>query len=177
MTAVLTVGHSTHPPEALLALLRGARVELVADVRRYPGSRRLPHVGADALRELLAGAGIGREHLEALGGRRRPVPGSVNDGWEHEAFRGYADWMATAAFTAGLARLEALAAERRTAVMCAEAPWWRCHRRLVADALLARGHAVEHLGPDGRLTPHALTPFAVVGPGAALTYPRQPPLG
>ena len=177
MTRILTVGHSTHPPAALLALLTGAGVELVADVRRYPGSRRLPHVGADALRELLAGAGIGREHLETLGGRRRPVPGSINDGWEHEAFRGYADWMASEDFAAGLARLEALAAERRTAVMCAEAPWWRCHRRLVADALVARGHAVEHLLPDGRLSPHELTPFAVVGPGGALTYPRQPALG
>ena len=177
MTTVLTVGHSTHPPEALLALLSGAGVELVADVRRYPGSRRLPHVRADALRELLAGGGVRWEHLEALGGRRRPVPASVNDGWEHESFRGYADWMAGPEFATGLARLEALAAERRTAVLCSEALWWRCHRRLVADALVARGHAVEHLGPDGRLTPHALTPFAVVGPGGALTYPRQPALG
>ncbi len=177
MTTVLTVGHSTHPPDALLALLRGAGVELVADVRRHPGSRRLPHVGAETLAGLLAGAGIGREHLEALGGRRRPVPGSVNDGWEHEAFRGYADWMASEAFRAGLARLEALAAGRRTAVMCAEGPWWRCHRRLVADALVARGHRVEHVAPDGRVTEHALTPFAVAGPGGALTYPRQPALG
>ena len=170
MTPVLTVGHSTHPPEALVALLRGAGVELVADVRRHPGSRRLPHVRADALRELLAQGGVGCEHLEALGGRRRPVPGSVNDGWEHEAFRGYADWMASADFAAGLARLEALAAERRTAVMCAEAPWWRCHRRLVCDALLVRGWAVRHILPDGSLADHELTAFAVAD-GERITYP------
>ena len=176
MTTLLTVGHSNHPPEALLALLDGAGVERVADVRRYPGSRRLPHVRADALTALLVGAGIDRVHLEALGGRRRPVSGSVNDGWEHESFRGYADWMAGAEFAAALARLEALAAGARTAVLCAEALWWRCHRRLVADALVARGHAVEHLAPDGRLTPHALTPFAVVSPAGGLTYPRQAPL-
>jgi uncharacterized protein (DUF488 family) len=167
----VTVGHSTHPADRLLDLLAGAAVELVADVRRFPGSRRLPHVAAEPLAAALAGRGIGYLHLPELGGRRRPVPESPNGGWRVEAFRGYADHMASAEFAAGLARLEAEACARRTAVMCAEAQWWRCHRRLVADALVARGWAVEHLGGDGRLTSHELTEFAVAGPGGELRYP------
>jgi uncharacterized protein (DUF488 family) len=98
------------------------------------------------------------------------VPGSPNGGWENAAFRAYADHMATPAFAAGVAELEALAAARPTAVMCAEAPWWRCHRRLLSDALVVRGHSVRHIGPDGGLTDHALTDFAVVQDGA-ITYP------
>ena len=135
-------------------------------MRRFPRSRRHPHVNT----EVLAAALPGYRHFEDLGGRRRPVPGTPNDGWEVEAFRGYADWMTTPAFAAALARLEDHAREQPTAVMCAEAPWWRCHRRLVSDALVVRGWAVCHIGPDGRLTEHALTPFARAE-GDRLTYP------
>lgn len=168
---VLTVGHSTHALPAFLALLDGAGVELLADVRRFPGSRRLPQFGREALEGALAGTGVGYAHLEALGGRRRPRADSVNGGWENASFRGYADHLGSEELARGLERLEELAARRRVAVMCAEAPWWRCHRWLLSDVLLVRGWDVVHVGPGGRRAPHALSPWAVVGPGAALTYP------
>jgi uncharacterized protein (DUF488 family) len=165
-----TIGHSTHPLDAFCALLERHGVRRVADVRRFPGSRRHPQFARDTLAEGLAARGIGYTHLEALGGRRSVAPGSGNGGWDNTAFRGYADHMATAAFAAGLAELEALANAEPTAVVCAEALWWRCHRRLVADALVARGWAVDHIGPDGRIAAHELTPFAVVADGR-VTYP------
>ena len=167
---VFTVGHSTHTLDEFLTLLRGAGVEGVADVRRYPGSRRSPWFEREALDEALRAERIAYDHLEGLGGRRSVVPGSPNGGWEVAAFQGYADHMATPEFAAGLAELEALATRRPTTVMCAEAPWWRCHRRLVADALVVGGHPVRHIGPDGGLTDHALAEFAVVE-GGTITYP------
>jgi uncharacterized protein (DUF488 family) len=166
-----TIGHSTHAIDAFVALLRGAGVHAVADVRRFPGSRRNPQFGRDALAAELRAAGIEYAHLETLGGRRRPQPRSPNGGWEQAAFQGYADHMAGGEFAAGMVALETLAASPPTAVMCAEALWWQCHRRLVADALVVRGWAVEHVGPDGSRTEHALTPFAVAGDAARLTYP------
>jgi uncharacterized protein (DUF488 family) len=170
---ILTVGHSTHAPDDFLGLLEGAGVELVADVRMHPGSRRMPHFGADALAEALAGREIGYLHLRELGGRRRPQANSPNGAWESDAFRGYADHMASAEFAAGLERLEAAARARRTAVMCAEAPWWRCHRRLLADVLAVRGWDVRHLMPDGVTRPHELPPFAVEDRGRVLYPPAQ----
>jgi uncharacterized protein (DUF488 family) len=164
---IWTIGHSTHPLDELLALLRAHRIELLADVRSYPGSRRMPWFSRESL---AAELGEGYVHLRELGGRRRAQRDSPNGGWESEGFRGYADHMASAEFTEALARLEGLAHQRRTAVMCAEAPWWRCHRRLLADALLVRGWRVLHIGPDGRLVPHELTPFAAVEEGR-ITYP------
>ena len=169
---VATVGHSTHEAERFVELLRGAGVEAIADVRRYPGSRRQPWFGSEAMRDWLAAAGIGYHHFPELGGRRRPVPDSPNGGWEVRQFQGYADHMGSAEFQAGLDRLLALAADTAVAAMCAEGPWWRCHRRLLADALLVRGHRVTHVGPDGRLHPHELTPFAVVD-GERVTYPPE----
>jgi uncharacterized protein (DUF488 family) len=166
-----TIGHSTHAIDAFVGLLQEAGVRAVADVRRFPGSRRHPHFGRDALAAELRAAGIGYAHLEALGGRRSVRPGSPNGGWDHAAFQGYADHMASAEFAAGLEAFEALAAAQPAAVMCAEALWWQCHRRLVADALVARGRVVEHIGPDGARTAHELTPFALAGDGGALTYP------
>jgi uncharacterized protein (DUF488 family) len=165
-----TVGHSTHPLEEFVALLRAAGVEAIADVRRWPRSRRHPQFDDDALAVELPLRSLGYEHLPGLGGRRRPLPESPNDGWENEAFRGYADHMASDEFARALARLEELCAARPTAAMCAEAPWWRCHRRLVADALVARGWEVRHVMPDGRLAPHELPPFAVVRDGR-VSYP------
>jgi len=165
-----TIGHSTHTLDAFTALLEGHGVRRVADVRRFPGSRRHPQFNREALAAGLAARGIGYAHVEALGGRRSVVPGSSNGGWENAAFRGYADHMASATFAAGLAELEALAAAEPTAVTCAEALWWQCHRRLVADALVVRGWAVDHIGPDGELAAHALTPFAAVQDGR-VAYP------
>lgn len=168
---VFTVGHSTHTLDAFLALLRGAGVEGVADVRRYPGSRRSPWFGREALAEALRAEGIAYDHLEALGGRRSVLPGSPNGGWDVAAFQGYADHMATPEFAAGRAELEALAARRPTTVLCAEAPWWRCHRRLIADRLTALGWSVCHIGSDGTLVSHALPDFAVVAADGTVSYP------
>lgn len=168
---ILTVGHSNHEERGFLELLEGAGVELIADVRANPRSR-YPQFNRSALAASLQTAGIHYVHLgHELGGRRMPAPGSVNEAWEKiEAFRGYADHMATPEFEAGIERLEQLARERRAAVMCAEADWTRCHRRLLADALTVRGWRVCHLGPDGLLTPHELTDFAVIDEGR-VTYP------
>jgi uncharacterized protein (DUF488 family) len=141
----------------------------VADVRRFPGSRRLPQFNLEALAATLPAAGLAYRHLPALGGRRSRHPGSPNGGWENPSFQGYADHMATDEFARGLAELEGLARAAPTAMMCAEAPWWRCHRRLVADALLVRGWEVVHLGLRDPV-PHVLTPFAVLD-GEALSYP------
>ena len=147
---------------------------MLADVRRFPASRRLPHFNSGPLGAALGARGIEYMHLPELGGRRPPGRDSRNDGWRVAGFRGYADHMAGPEFAAGLAHLLALAAERRTAVMCAEAQWWRCHRRLLADALLSSGRAVEHIGADGRLTPHELTPFARVDVAGRIAYPAEP---
>ena len=153
-----------------MELLRAHEVELLVDVRAYPRSRRVPQFNSEALSESLPSFGIDYLHMRELGGRRRPRPDSVNDAWENEQFRGYADHMETTEFGEALSRLESLARERPTAVMCAEATWFRCHRRLISDALLVRGWRVLHIGSDGRLTEHELTPFAVVSDGR-LSYP------
>ena len=171
---VFSVGHSTHSLEELVALLRRHGVELLADVRTAPRSRRTPQFNAEGLATALPAAGIAYEHLPELGGWRRPAPNSPNDGWRNDSFRGYADHMAGEEFARGLERLEGLAGARRAAMMCAESPWWRCHRRLVSDALTARGWEVGHIGPDGRLAPHELTPFARVEDGGRVTYPADP---
>jgi uncharacterized protein (DUF488 family) len=178
MSEILTVGHSNHPEDEFVELLRGAGVELIADVRRYPGSRRLPHFERHALAGVLLETGIHyRWFGETLGGRRKPQEHSPNDAWENAQFRGYADHMASEEFAAGLAELEGLARKQRTAVMCAEAWWVRCHRRLLADALLVRGWRVVHLDGKGRLSEHELTDFAVVENGT-ITYPaKQTSLG
>jgi len=168
---IYTIGHSTRSADALLALLREAEVKLVADVRRYPSSRRHPQFNQSALATWLGRQGIEYTHMVDLGGRRTPAPDSRNGGWREEAFRGYADYMESPEFQKALAELEAAARKRRTAIMCAEAVWWRCHRRLIADALVVRGWRVEHLGiGDGRAV-HELPGFAAVGPGGSLTYP------
>jgi uncharacterized protein (DUF488 family) len=170
MSTIYTIGHSTHPIDRFVELLWRHRIGCVADVRIQPGSRRLPQFGRAELDEALAAESIRYEHLKELGGRRAPRPGTPNLGWETPAFRGYADHMESEEFERGIERLTALASERTTAIMCAEALWWRCHRRLVSDALVVRRWQVAHIGADGRLTAHRLTPFAVVD-GERLTYP------
>jgi len=147
-------------------------VRTLVDVRQYPRSRRVPQFNTEALERDLPGHGIDYLHMRELGGRRRPLPGSPNGGWTNDQFRGYADHMASGEFKQALARLEELARLRPTTIMCAEALWFRCHRRLVADALVGRGWRVLHIGSDGRLAEHELTPFAVVSNGE-LTYPPE----
>ena len=176
MTTLFTVGHSSHALEAFAALLGGHGVTQVADVRRWPRSRRHPHFDDDALAVELAPHGIAYAHRPELGGHRDPVAGSVNDGWEQPAFNGYADHLAGAEFARGLARLGTLAAARPTAVMCAEGDWRRCHRQLLADVLVAReGAEVVHILPAGATERHVVTAFAVVGEDG-VTYPA-PQLG
>ncbi len=168
--AIFTVGHSTLPIEQFLAVLTAYGIEQLADVRTVPRSRRNPQFNADALRESLQTAGIVYVPLKALGGLRKPRPDSPNTGWRNESFRGYADYMQTEEFALGLARLIELAGERRTAIMCAEAVPWRCHRSLVADALSVRGLDVVEIMSESSYREHALTPFARVA-GTAVTYP------
>ena len=168
---ILTVGHSNHQERAFLHLLGGAGVELIADVRANPRSR-YPQFNRSALAGTMKAAGIGYAPLGVeLGGRREPDPDSVNTALPEGPFRGYADHMASEKFHAGLDFLEELARERLTAMMCAEADWTRCHRRLIADMLTVRGWRVLHLGPDGSLAPHELTDAAVVE-GGGVTYPE-----
>jgi uncharacterized protein (DUF488 family) len=168
---LFTVGHSTRSLDELVDLLGAARVAELVDVRSVPRSRRYPQFNADSLSEALPGRGIAYTHARRLGGFRKPVPGSPNGGWEHDAFRGYADHMATQEFRDALDELEQRGRDHRVCVMCAEAQWWRCHRRLIADALLIRGWEVLHLGLGPEPVLHELTPFAVAGPGGELSYP------
>ncbi|MDQ3870430.1 MAG: DUF488 domain-containing protein [Chloroflexota bacterium] len=167
---IFSIGHSTHDLAGLLVLLRAHHLEQVADVRAHPGSRRLPWFNREVLSRELPRHGVHYVHLPQLGGRRRPSPDTPNGGWKVEGFRGYADHMAGAEFATGLEALQALGRRRVTAMMCAEGLWWRCHRRLISDALTIDGWEVLHVGPDGSTTPHELTQFAVLDAGR-LTYP------
>jgi uncharacterized protein (DUF488 family) len=168
---VLTVGHSNLEAATFIDLLRGQGVELLVDVRRFPGSRHVPWTNSGNLTALLTDAGIGYLHLESLGGRRKPADGSPNDGWRVRQFQGYADHMTSDEFRVGLAKLEHEAEVRRVATMCAEAQWWRCHRRLIADILVVGGWRVRHLDGRGASLEHSLTEFAQVD-GRSVTYPK-----
>jgi uncharacterized protein (DUF488 family) len=168
--AIYTIGHSTRTAEDFVALLQAHGITQLVDVRTFPMSRRLPHFNREPLAAMLRQHGIDYRHLPALGGRRRPRPDSINGAWQHESFRGYADHMATPEFAAGLEELLPIAAQAPTAIMCAEAVWWQCHRRLVADALVARDVPVFHIMSAERAKPHELTSFAVVRDGQ-VTYP------
>jgi uncharacterized protein (DUF488 family) len=170
---VLTVGHSTRPIEVFLELLLAHGVQQLIDVRTVPRSRRNPQFGSEALASALAAAGIGYAHSAGLGGFRRPAPDSPNAGWRNLSFRGYADHMQTAAFSAELEVVIGRATAGRVALMCAEAVPWRCHRSLVADALLVRGVPNAEIVNALRLQPHKLTSFARVD-GETLTYPPEP---
>jgi uncharacterized protein (DUF488 family) len=173
---IYTIGHSTRTIEEFVALLREHGVELLVDVRRFPGSRRHPQFGSAALAESLKAAGIGYRHAEALGGRRRSEAGaaSPNTAWRNDAFRAYADYMATPEFRAALDRLVQLARERTAVIMCAEAVPWRCHRRLITDALLARGVPVADIIGPGEASAARLSEHAVVVDGGMVIYPAAP---
>lgn len=158
-----TIGHSTHGAEAFAALARAAGIELVIDVRIAPGSRRHPHFARDEMQRWLPEAGVDYAWWgEDLGGHRKAAPDSPHTALRNASFRGYADHMDGEPFREALGRLIEEARGRTVAVMCAEALWWRCHRAMIADALVARGVPVRHVMPDGTQTPHELRPFARV---------------
>lgn len=142
---IWTIGHSTHPLDEFIDLLNSFEIKLVADIRSYPGSRRFPHFNKENLKASLAQNNIEYIHLKELGGRRKVKPDSLNTGWRHEAFRGYADYMETELFKYSIKELELLAIEKRTAYMCSEALWWRCHRSMVSDWLKLNGWKVLHI--------------------------------
>src|SRR5262249_37278518 len=156
METVWTIGHSTRTADELFAVLEAYRIELVADVRRFPGSRRLPQFGSAALNHFLASREIAYRWIPALGGRRRGSADSPNAGWRHPAFRAYADHVATEEFADGLFELLMLAYGLRTVIMCAEVLWWRCHRRLIADVLTSLGIHVVHIRDETSSEIHTL---------------------
>lgn len=166
-----TIGHSTLTLEHFVGLLGQQQIELLCDVRTVPRSRRHPHFAGDALACSLPAEGIDYRHLPGLGGWRHARLDSPNSAWRNAAFRGYADYALSDRFAGALAELCDLAARRRTAIMCAEALWWRCHRRLIADRLLAAGWEVCHIASDGRSSPHRMTEFALVQGDGTVVYP------
>jgi len=169
---IFTFGHSNHPIEEFLALLTRSRIEVVADIRRFPSSRKHPQFNRESLEASLRAQHIAYEWIEELGGRRpaSKTAKSPNQGLRNDSFRNYADYMSTATFGHGIDKLFPLAKERTVAIMCAEGLWWQCHRRLVSDYLVANDHAVEHILPDGHTSPHVLTPEARTSAGC-VTYP------
>ena len=167
---VFTIGHSTRTFDEFVATLRAHGVRTVVDVRSLPGSRHAPQFNADALEAGLAAHGIGYRQLRALGGRRRAAADTPNTGWRNAGFRGYADHMQTAEFAAGMEELLAIAADAPTAIMCAEAVPWRCHRSMIGDALLVRGVEVLDIIGEGPPRAETLTSFARVD-GTRIVYP------
>ena len=169
---IFTIGHSTRSLDEFLALLRAHSITQLGDVRTVPKSRRHPHFAGAALATSLADAGIAYRHLPALGGLRKPRRDSKNSAWRHEGFRGYADYMESKEFNEAIDDLIAWAGAPgvRTAVMCAEAVWWRCHRQLIADALVARNVTVQHIQTAKSAPEHKLTEFARID-GTGVSYP------
>jgi uncharacterized protein (DUF488 family) len=161
---IWTIGHSSRPLEVFLALLKGSGIECIADVRRYPGSRANPQFNQGELSRSLMDRGMQYFAFPELGGRRTPISASKHTVWEHAAFRAYADYMDTADFRKGLKRLVQIASEGKTAIMCSEAPWWRCHRAMIADALKADGIKLLHI-MDGGVSEHPYTSAAQIVDG------------
>lgn len=163
---IWTIGHSTHSYDEFLEMLFAYKIEVLADVRSYPGSRKFPQFNKESLELTLPQNGIEYHHILKLGGRRKVSPDSKNDAWRHPAFRGYADYMETEDFKNGLAALESIAAEKRTAYMCSEAVWWRCHRSLISDVLKLKGWEVIHILSPGKSSEHPYTSPATIVNGA-----------
>ena len=170
MPTIHTIGHSTRSLEELVEMLRAHGVAGIADVRRFAGSRRLPHFNADSLATALPHIGMVYLPCPLLGGRRRPDPASTNTGWRNASFRAYADYMQSPPFAEGLEHLIDHARRTPLAMMCAEAVPWRCHRSLIADALIVRGWVVLDIMSKSKANPHKLTPFAKVQ-SLVITYP------
>ncbi len=169
-----TIGHSNRSLEAFVTLLRDNEISLVADIRTVPRSRANPQFNKDTLPTSLAGFGISYDHIAALGGLRgktKAVQPDVNGFWTNRSFHNYADYALTAPFRAGLEQLRAEGRKQRCTIMCSEAVWWRCHRRIVADYLIAGGEKVVHIMGEGRLEPAQLTQGAVVQPDGTIVYP------
>lgn len=178
-TPFFTIGHSTRLVAEFLALLKTADVALVVDVRTVPRSRRNPQYNDDALPDALAGAGIAYQHLPELGGlrgRQSQVDPQLNGFWDNESFHNYADYALSPVFAAGLARLRTLGHAQRCAIMCAEAVWWRCHRRIVTDYLIAAGDSVFHILGAHHTEPAKLTAGAQVRADGTVVYPGAPTL-
>ena len=157
---IWTIGHSTRSSQEFIDLLQGPGIQTLIDVRSFPGSRRYPHFNKENLENALAAAGIDYVHMPELGGRRKAKPDSLNMAWRNESFRGYADYMETAPFREGIERLVEMGAEKRVAIMCSEAVWWRCHRSMIADYLRAKGIKVLHIISEGKTEEHPFTSAA-----------------
>ena len=169
-----TIGHSTHTFDEFVSLLHQAHVELVVDIRTIPRSRTNPQFNQDVMPDALAAVGMSYQHIAPLGGLRsksKTVAREVNGHWENNSFHNYADYALSGPFHAGLDRLVALGHQQCSVIMCSEAVWWRCHRRIVADHLIAKGETVFHIMAAGRIEPARLTPGAVIGPNRDVTYP------
>ena len=166
-----TIGHSTRLLEDFIELLGGSQIQLLIDVRTVPRSRRVPHFNSEVLARALRDHAIQYRHMKELGGLRKPAPNSLNTGWRNASFRGFADYMQSEAFWNGIAEALRCATQNRTALMCAEAVPWRCHRSLIADALLLKEAEVLHIVSARDIRVHHLTPFAVIR-GARITYPQ-----
>jgi len=163
ISRIWTIGHSTRKIDDFIALLKENGIKLLADVRMYPGSKRYPQFGREALAKSLSEAGIRYEHFLELGGRRKAKPDSKNTAWRNEMFRGYADYIETNDFEKGIARLVDLAEKSGpTAIMCAEAVWWRCHRSLISDYLKVRGVEMLHILDHNKVEPHPFTSAAKI---------------
>lgn len=162
---IYTVGHSTRSEDDFVELLAAFQVEMVVDIRRFPGSRKYPHFSKDNLEKILPEKGIQYTHLEELGGRRKTTDASENTTWRHPAFRGYADYMETEGFDLGVQKLQEIAAKQRTVFMCSEAVWWSCHRSLVSDYLKAHGWKVLHIMAPNKVDEHPYTQPAKVKNG------------
>jgi uncharacterized protein (DUF488 family) len=174
MAVLYTIGHSTRSTDELLALLGEHSITWLVDVRRFPGSRRHPHFAQGALAASLGIAGIEYVHEPDLGGFRKPLPDSPNKGWRSPGFRGYSDHMETPEFNRALGRLVVRGGKENTAIMCAEVTPWRCHRQLISDALVARGHQVLHILAPKKVELHVINALARIGPGGRLIYPEPP---
>ena len=172
---VFTIGHSSRTLEDFIAILEAWSIKCLADIRTVPRSRANPWFNRDSLPSALAPHGISYEHLAALGGLRRAHPDSPNTAWRNLSFRGYADYMGTPDFANGIESLLAIASGKKTAIMCAEAVPWRCHRSLISDALVVRGWQVLDIFTEHKATPHKLTKFARVD-GMTITYPPEQPV-
>ena len=167
---IYTVGHSTHPISDFIRTLNAYGIQLVADVRSIPRSRHNPQFNMEALEDELQKHDIGYVWLKDLGGLRHTVKNSINTAWENKSFRGYADYMQTPEFARAIDELIDIGKKKRTAIMCAEAVPWHCHRSLIGDALLARGIEVEDIMSESSIRPHQLTPWAQIQ-GSTVTYP------
>jgi uncharacterized protein (DUF488 family) len=172
-TTIWTIGHSTRPIGDFLGLLAGSLIEIIADVRSFPGSRKYPQYGREALAGTLGAHAIGYHWLPALGGRRRVLPDSPNTAWRNASFRGYADYMSSEEFAKGLVQLVEVSSTARTVMMCSEALWWRCHRSMIADALCVRGIEVVHILDAKHSVVHPMTSAARIV-GGTLSYAAAP---